>query len=175
MLADPAGEAEPRDVNDRALRVGSFPGRPVRPAGRGYRSQVRDVRHRLRERRDLRRHLQLALAPARVRRAANLRCAWSSAGAHHRPRTWTRIAAVAGKAIANMADCRELVLAAHLKLKPGVPLVGWDVAIDHHRGHAPLEANLSCTKLFRAATELRRVSAYDDFIEEVMGSLETGE
>lgn len=76
--------------------------------------------------------------------------------------------AVAGEPIPGMAQCVELVRTAHLKLMPGVPLVGWDVAITKDHGTLLLEANLSCN-FFRATFD---VDQYCAFVESVLHFVE---
>ena len=76
-------------------------------------------------------------------------------------------AAVAGETIPNMAECNALVRDAHKKLMPGVPLVGWDVAITTE-GTFLLEANLSCN-FFRASLDRQQ---YYSFVGEAIGWLE---
>ena len=69
-----------------------------------------------------------------------------------------------------MPAIRQLVLDAHLRMCPTVPLVGWDVALTTE-GHVPiclLEANLSCN-FFRATFD--KVS-YFDFVEDIVVHLE---
>ena len=69
---------------------------------------------------------------------------------------------ISGEKIPDMEAVRELVRKAHLKLCPGVPLVGWDVAITEEAGICLLEANLSCN-FFRASFD---EAAYYAFVED---------
>ena len=62
-----------------------------------------------------------------------------------------------------MERVRELVRKAHLKLCPGVPLVGWDVAITEEAGICLLEANLSCN-FFRASFDRAAYSHSRDVV-----------
>ncbi len=75
---------------------------------------------------------------------------------------------VAGMSLTELDECQDLVKRAHSRLMPGVPLVGWDVAITEPEGILLLEANLSCN-FFRASFD---ADAYFGFVEEVVGSLE---
>lgn len=76
--------------------------------------------------------------------------------------------AVAGECVPDFDQIVRLVSAAHLKLLPGVPLVGWDVALTEEAGVCLLEANLSCN-FFRATFDRE---AYFRFLEEVLLRLE---
>lgn len=49
-----------------------------------------------------------------------------------------------GAELEGLRGARELVERAHARLLPGVPLVGWDVAMTHEAGTCLLEVNLSC-------------------------------
>jgi len=75
---------------------------------------------------------------------------------------------VAGEPLPAMAACRKLVIEAHRKLLPGVPLAGWDVAVTEPEGVLLLEANLSCN-FFRATFD---VPAYCAFAESVFAAIE---
>jgi len=77
-------------------------------------------------------------------------------------------APVCGEVIPDMASIASLVREAHRKLVPGVPLVGWDVAITAEAGVCLLEANLSCN-FFRASFDER---VYFAFAEALLGRLE---
>ena len=77
-------------------------------------------------------------------------------------------APVCGEVIPDMASIASLVREAHRKLMPGVPLVGWDVAITAEAGVCLLEANLSCN-FFRASFDER---VYFAFAEALLGRLE---
>jgi len=103
---------------------------------------------------------QLGLSKAR-------HCAWMSPG-HTIGAHPDSGRAVAGEPVPDMAGCVKLVLEAHRKLMPRVPLVGWDVAITREHGTLLLEANLSCN-FFRATFD---VDAYGTFVEELLGFLE---
>ena len=74
---------------------------------------------------------------------------------------------ISGEAIPEMAAVRRLVLDAHERMCPAVPLVGWDVALTG-RGRCLLEANLSCN-FFRASLD---TAAYHAFCEEAFERLE---
>jgi len=51
---------------------------------------------------------------------------------------------VSGSTIPNIEGIRTLVEDAHRKMCPGVPLVGWDVALTKSHGMVLLEGNFSC-------------------------------
>mmetsp|Transcript_4834 Transcript_4834/g.7769 ORF Transcript_4834/g.7769 Transcript_4834/m.7769 type:complete len:88 (+) Transcript_4834:1-264(+) len=65
---------------------------------------------------------------------------------------------------------QDLVVDAHLKLLPDVPLVGWDVACTD-KGMVLLEVNLSCN-FFRGSFDN---GAYVRFVDEYFAFLEAAE
>ena len=82
----------------------------------------------------------------------------------HHPDSGVR---VTGASIPKMAEVRQLVVDAHLKMMPNVLLAGWDVAITPG-GLYLLEANLSCN-FFRASLDRQQ---YYSFVGEAIGWLE---
>lgn len=101
--------------------------------------------------------------------SAAARCAWRSPGhtVSVHPDCGVRIE---GEVLPDMPAIRQLVLDAHLRMCPTVPLVGWDVALTTD-GHVPiclLEANLSCN-FFRATFDK---ASYFDFVEDIVVHLE---
>jgi hypothetical protein len=103
---------------------------------------------------------QLGMAKAR-------RAPWATDGhtieAH--PDTGT---IVAGERVPDFDRIVKLVRRAHRKLMPGVPLIGWDVALTEEAGTCLLEANLSCN-FFRATFDQ---AAYFHFVEDVLTHIE---
>jgi len=97
------------------------------------------------------------------------RCPWRSRG-HTVSAHPDGGAMIAGEKIAGMQQVRELVRNAHVRLCPGVPLVGWDVAITEEAGFCLLEANLSCN-FFRATFD---EAAYYSFVEQCFLHIESG-
>jgi len=95
------------------------------------------------------------------------RCPWRSEGhtitAH--PDSGTPIR---GAVVPDIRGICELVHKAHLRLCPGVPIVGWDVALTAEAGMCLLEANLSCN-FFRATFD---EAGYFEFVESVITHLE---
>ena len=75
---------------------------------------------------------------------------------------------LAGEQLSGLDACQALVTRAHQRLMPGVPLVGWDVAMTKSEGTLLLEGNLSCN-FFRATFD---ESAYCSFVESVLHFLE---
>ena len=67
-----------------------------------------------------------------------------------------------------LREAIELVVKGHSRLMPGVPLVGWDVAMTDPEGTLLLEANLSCN-FFRASLDRQQ---YYSFVGEAIGWLE---
>jgi len=76
--------------------------------------------------------------------------------------------AIAAERVPDFDRMVQLVRRAHRRLLPGVPLIGWDVALTEEAGMCLLEANLSCN-FFRASFEQ---AAYFSFVEDVLAHLE---
>ena len=64
-------------------------------------------------------------------------------------------AAVADEALPSLPECVELVTRAHRKLMPGVPLVGWDVAMTEPEGTATLSRTVTARRLGRREDRAR--------------------
>jgi len=77
---------------------------------------------------------------------------------------------VTGQKVQNIGGMVELVVQAHLKMAPRVPLIGWDVALTEEAGMCLLEGNLSCN-FFRGTFDK---GAYFAFIEDHLKHLEVG-
>jgi len=94
------------------------------------------------------------------------RCPWRSKGHTIRAHPDTG-AQISGKYIPEMDSVRQIVLEAHARLCPGVPLVGWDVAMTTE-GICLLEANLSCN-FFRASFDK---DGFFCFVEQAMKAVD---
>lgn len=92
-------------------------------------------------------------------------CPWTST--HHVTHHPDSRAPVTGQVIPDMAGILKLVEDAHEKLAPGVPLIGWDVAITT-KGVFLLEGNFSCN-FFRGYFDQDR---YFRFVEDYFLDLE---
>mmetsp|Transcript_33151 Transcript_33151/g.54781 ORF Transcript_33151/g.54781 Transcript_33151/m.54781 type:complete len:242 (-) Transcript_33151:424-1149(-) len=95
------------------------------------------------------------------------RCPWRSKG-HTISRHPDSGKQISTEVIPDMQQVRQIVLDAHLRMCPGVPLIGWDVALTKEAGICLLEANLSCN-FFRATFD---EAAYFRFVEECILHLE---
>jgi len=92
-------------------------------------------------------------------------CPWTSThNVTHHPDTG---APIAGQQLPDMEGILSLVEDAHAKLAPGVPLIGWDVAITS-KGVFLLEGNFSCN-FFRGTFDQE---AYFRFVEDYFLDLE---
>ena len=101
------------------------------------------------------------LGPAKAWRCARISTGHTET---HHPDSGVK---VTGASIPKMAEVRQLVVDAHLKMMPNVLLAGWDVAITPG-GLYLLEANLSCN-FFRASLDRQQ---YYSFVGEAIGWLE---
>merc|ERR1719199_2401632 len=95
-------------------------------------------------------------------------CPWTST--HHVTHHPDSGAPVTGQTIPDMKGILRLVEDAHSKLAPGVPLIGWDVAITT-KGVFLLEGNFSCN-FFRGSFDQ---DLYFRFVEDYFLDLEEGE
>lgn len=75
---------------------------------------------------------------------------------------------ISGTNIPRMAEIRKLVEDAHTKMCPGVPLVGWDVALTDSHGMVLLEGNFSCN-FFRGTFDKEW---YFEMVDEYFAALE---
>ena len=98
--------------------------------------------------------------------AKALRCPWRSVCHTERVHPDTGVQ-IEGELLPDMAAIRQLVVDAHHRMCPAVPLVGWDVALTTE-GMCLLEGNLSCN-FFRASFDR---AAYYAFVEDVIVHLE---
>eukprot|EP00793_Prasinoderma_coloniale_P000528 PRCOL_00003676-RA len=73
-----------------------------------------------------------------------------------------------GVRIPGLEGARDLVESAHARLLPGVPLVGWDLALTEQAGSCLLEVNLSCN-FFKGTFDKER---YFDYLYGWMTRLE---
>ena len=95
-----------------------------------------------------------------------LSCPWRSAGHTVEVHPDSKVQ-ICGEFIPEMDSVRQLVLDAHARMCPSVPLVGWDVALTTE-GRCLLEANLSCN-FFRASLDR---DAYFGFVEDCFDHLD---
>lgn len=98
---------------------------------------------------------------------AATRCPWRSEN-HTITKHPDNGVAIAGQFIPQMDKIREIVAHAHMSMCPGVPIIGWDVALTREAGICLLEANLSCN-FFRATFD---EDAYYSFVGRVFSVLE---
>jgi hypothetical protein len=97
-----------------------------------------------------------------------LTCPWTST--HHVTHHPDNGVEVTGQKLPDMPGILKLVEDAHLKLAPGVPLIGWDVAITT-KGMFLLEGNFSCN-FFRGHFDQ---DSYFRFVEDYLLDLEEQE